>query len=151
MSQQPPNQDPSFRSAENQPAQSQSGAESPKTETAVNELLMSQVSDIEQQLAHIWMVRNFLKHCDEAEDDEDVCEVQRQLYDYIHAVGVHIEQKNFPEAVRFAKKKLTRLKNATALFEEIQEEVSTHTNFRMANRSLRAAVNQLVLIVQAKQ
>lgn len=149
MSEQPPDQNPSVPSAENPADQTQSVSESQSAEA--NEFITSQISKIEKQLAHIWMVRNFLKHCDEAEDDEDVCEVQRQLYDYIHAVGVHIEQKNFPEAVRFAKKKLTRLKNATALFEEIQEEVSTHTNFRMANRSLRAAVNELVIIVQVKQ
>ncbi len=109
---------------------------------------MAKIHQIEQQLAHIWMVRNFLKHCDEAEDDEDLKKVQRQLYDYIHAVGIHIEQKNFAEAIRFAKKKLTRLKNATLLFIEIQEEVSTHTNFRMANRSLQAAADTLATIIK---
>ena len=96
------------------------------------------VARLEKLMAHLWMVRAFLKHCDEAEDDEDICDIQRELYDYIHAVGVHVEQGQPAEALRFAKKKLRRLREATQLFNEIQEEVSTHTNFRMARRSLAA-------------
>lgn len=101
------------------------------------------VARLEKLLAHLWMVRAFLKHCDEAEDDEDICDIQRELYDYIHAVGVHVEQGQPTEALRFAKKKLRRLREATQLFNEIQEEVSTHTNFRMARRSLTAVFDSI--------
>ncbi len=105
--------------------------------------LVDRVNRLEKLLAHMWMVRQFLKHCDEAEDDEDLCDVQRDLYDYLHAVGVHVEEGRSDEALRFAKKKLRRLREATRLFDEIQEEVSTHTNFRMARRSLLAVLESV--------
>lgn len=112
--------------------------------------LQQQVQTLEKLLAHMWMVRAFLKHCDEAEDDEDLCEVQRELYDYIHAVGIHVENGNPTEALRFARKKLRRLRDATRLFDEIQEEISTHTNFRMARRSLLAVLESVETLLQKK-
>ena len=36
---------------------------------------------IDALLSHVWMVRTFLKHSEEAEDDERLCVVQRDLYD----------------------------------------------------------------------
>ena len=37
-------------------------------------------------LAHAWMVRNFLKHADEVQDNEEMLDVHRMIYDYIRAV-----------------------------------------------------------------
>lgn len=98
---------------------------------------------IDQQVSHLWMVRTFLKHADEAEDDEELREIVRDLYDFILAVGPLNEADSPATYVKFAKKKLGKLKRATALYEEIQPEVSGHTNFVMAARSLRIAVDQI--------
>ena len=46
-----------------------------------------------------------------------------------------------------AKKKMSRLRRATELYEEIQPEVSGHTNFVMAARSLRTAVDRIAALV----
>ena len=98
---------------------------------------------IDQQVSHLWMVRTFLKHADEAEDDEELREIVRDLYDFILAVGPLDEAESPTNYLKFAKKKLGKLKRATALYEEIQPEVSGHTNFVMAARSLRIAVDQI--------
>ena len=42
---------------------------------------------IDAQLAHVWMVRAFLKHSDEAQEDDELAEVHRDLYDYMLALG----------------------------------------------------------------
>ncbi|MEM6468913.1 MAG: amidohydrolase [Planctomycetota bacterium] len=105
------------------------------------------VIEIDQQVSHLWMVRTFLKHADESEDDEDLRDVVRDIYDFILAVGplheVHDEQKY----LKMAKKKLRKLRKATELYEEIQPEVSGHTNFVMAAKSLRLALDRIQTIL----
>jgi hypothetical protein len=55
-----------------------------------------------------------------------------------------------PEAyLKMAKKKLRRLRDATELFAEIQPQISTHTNFEMAVRSLQIAVAEIAQILGA--
>jgi len=105
---------------------------------------MHRVDDL---LSHVWMVRAFLKHCEEAEDDEELRGVQRGLYDYMLALGGPLKN-NAPDAyVRQAKKKLAKLRRACATFVEIQPEVSGHTNFEMAARSLTLAVDEIEILL----
>lgn len=98
---------------------------------------------IDRQIPAIWMVRTFLKHADESEDDEDLRAIVRDLYDFILAVGpweVSTDPAGYLKAV---KKKRTKLRKATEFYEAIQPEVSGHTNFVMAARSLRVAVDEI--------
>jgi hypothetical protein len=37
-------------------------------------------------LAHAWMVRTFLKHADEIQDDGELLEVHRMIFDYVRAL-----------------------------------------------------------------
>ena len=37
-------------------------------------------------LAHAWMVRAFLKHADEIQEDEAMLDVHRVIFDYVRAV-----------------------------------------------------------------
>src|SRR4051812_29569163 len=98
---------------------------------------------IDTQLSHVWMVRTFLKHSDEAKEDDEVAEVHRELYDYMLALGAPLKEGNAEEYLKIARKKLGKLKKATELFEKIQPEVSGHTNFMMAAASLKAAVAEI--------
>src|SRR5688572_19758638 len=98
---------------------------------------------IDTQLAHVWMVRAFLKHSEEAAEDDELAEVHRELYDAMLAVGGPFKEGNADEYVKLARKKLSKLKRATELFLKIQPEVSQHTNFFMAAASLKAAVTQI--------
>ena len=98
---------------------------------------------IDTQLCHVWMVRAFLKHSDEATEDDEVAEVHRELYDYMLALGGPLKEGNAEEYLKLAHKKFGKLKRATELFERIQPEVSGHTNFVMAVGSLKAAVGEV--------
>ena len=106
------------------------------------------VEQIDRLVSHVWMVRAFLTHCDEAVDDEDLQEIHRDLYDFMLALGPALSAGDDATYLKQAKKKLKRLRRATDLFVEIQPEVSTHTNFQMAARSLQAAAHQVIALVQ---
>ena len=53
-------------------------------------------------------------------------------------------------AMKMAKKKASKLRRATELYEEIQPEVSGHTNFVMAARSLRTAVDRILAVIKPR-
>ncbi len=103
---------------------------------------------IDTLLAHVWMVRTFLKHSDEAEEDDELRAVHRTLYDYMLALGEAWNAQDAAAYLRQARKKLSKLRQATERFLEIQPEVSEHTNFRMAATSLRAAVAEIGAILE---
>ncbi len=98
---------------------------------------------IDTQLSHVWMVRAFIKHSDEAAEDEELAEVHRELYDFMLALGGPLKEGNADEYLRLARKKLSKLERATDLFARIQPEISQHTNFQMAAASLAAAVQEV--------
>lgn len=109
------------------------------------------VEQIDDQLAHLWMVRTFIKHSDEAQEDDDLKEVARELYDYILAVAPAKLAEDDEAFIKTAKKKFAKLRNAADLYDEIQADVSSHTNFEMANRSLKLVVARIGEILQAVQ
>jgi hypothetical protein len=98
---------------------------------------------IDTQLSHVWMVRAFLKHSDEAAEDDELAEVHRELYDFMLALGGPLKEGNADEYLRLARKKLAKLRRATESFVRIQPEVSQHTNFQMAAASLTIAVAEI--------
>ena len=106
------------------------------------------VQEIDRLLSHVWMVRTFLKHSEEAEEDDELREVHRTLYDYMLALGGPLKDGDDAKYLKQAKKKLKKLQNATELFEEIQPEISSHTNFQMAAASLKLPVAQVAVLVK---
>src|SRR5687768_6796440 len=105
---------------------------------------------VDTLLAHVWMVRAFLKHSEEAAEDDELAEVHRDLYDYMLALGGPLKEGNADEYLRLAKKKLSKLRRATELFVRIQPEVSQHTNFQMAVASLTAAVAEVERLLEGR-
>ena len=97
---------------------------------------------IDAQIPHLWMVRTFLKHADESQDDEDLREVVRDVYDFILALGP-LDASEPSAYVKKARKKLRRLRRACDLYVSIQPEVSGHTNFEMAAKSLAACTQAI--------
>lgn len=98
---------------------------------------------IDALVSHIWMVRTFLKHCEEAEEDDELREVHRDLYDFMLALGGALHAGDSEAYLKQAKKKFRKLREATELFTEIQPEISSHTNFQMAAQSLRLATTEV--------
>jgi len=107
------------------------------------------VKRIDSLCSHMWMVRTFLKHCEEAEEDDELRSVQRGLYDYMLALGGPLKDGDHAKYLKQAKKKLRKLKNANELFQEIQPEISSHTNFQMAAVSLQLTVDQIASLLEA--
>ncbi len=100
-------------------------------------------------LSHVWMVRTFIKHSEEVEDDPELSEVQRTLYDYMLALGSAWQSQDAEAYLKQARKKLAKLRKATDDFAEIQPEVSTHMNFKMAVVSLQNAVAAIEEVLAA--
>jgi len=98
---------------------------------------------IDALVSHVWMVRTFIKHSEEVEDDPELSEIQRTLYDYMLALGSAWKAQDGEAYLKQAKKKFSKLRRATKEFAEIQPEVSTHMNFKMAVASLRVAVDAI--------
>ena len=94
-------------------------------------------------LAHAWMVRNFLKHADEIQDNEEMLDVHRMIYDYIRAVEPSYQRKDAKEYLHRAKGKLPKLRRVAEYFAENYRRVSDHTNFEMAARSLTGVVREI--------
>lgn len=105
---------------------------------------------IDLLLSHVWMVRAFLKHSEEAAEDDELASVHRELYDYMLALGAPLKANNPEEYLKLARKKFSKLRQATDLFREIQPEVSGHTNFQMAAQSLTAAVTEIGELLEGK-
>ena len=120
-------------------------SESPASSTPphAQSYLEDVIQAIERQLTHVWMVRTFLKHSDEAENDEELREIHRELYDYMLALGSARDGTDTAGYLKVAHKKFTKLRNAAETFAEIQPDVSGHMNFQMAARSLMAAVTEI--------
>ncbi len=98
---------------------------------------------IDVQMSHIWVVRTFLKHSEEAEEDEELLEIVRVLYDYCLSVGSAWTAQDPAEYLKLAAKKHAKVRQATERFAEILPEVSAHTNFKMALASVQGAVNEI--------
>ncbi len=101
------------------------------------------MQQVDALFSHVWMVRTFLKHSEEAEEDDELSEVHRTLYDVMLSLGRPLADGDAETYLKQAKKKLGKLKRATQLFREIQPEVSGHTNFQMAARSLALSVQEI--------
>jgi cob(I)alamin adenosyltransferase len=78
---------------------------------------------IDTQLSHVWMVRAFLKHSEEAAEDDELAEVHRELYDFMLALGAPLKEGDAEEYLRLARKTYSKLKKATELIAEIKPEV----------------------------
>src|SRR5207253_10210927 len=99
-------------------------------------------------LAHLWMVRTFLKHADEVQEDAELLDVPRTLFDCIRAVEPARERGDAAEYVRRLKGKLSKLRRAAELLQREHKRVSDHTNFQMAALSLTGGVRRLQGILE---
>jgi hypothetical protein len=94
-------------------------------------------------LAHAWMVRAFLKHADEIQQDEEMLEVHRMIFDYIRALEPSYQRQDSKEYLHRARGKLPKLKRAAEFFAGNYGRVSDHTNFEMAAASLTGCVSHI--------
>jgi len=94
-------------------------------------------------LAHAWMVRTFLKHAEEIQQDEELQEVHRMIFDYVRALEPSFQGQDVKEYLHRARGKLPKLRRVAEFFAREHRRVSDHTNFEMAAASLSACVQQI--------
>ena len=94
-------------------------------------------------LAHAWMVRNFLKHADEVQEDEEMLDVHRMIFDYTRAVEPSFQRRDAAEYLRRARGKLSKLRKVAEFFRRQLSARVDHTNFQMAAISLMFVVQQI--------
>ena len=99
--------------------------------------------------SHAWMVRQFLKHADEAQEDAEMLDVHRMIYDYVRAIEPSYQRKDTAEYLRRAKGKLSKLRKSAEFFAENYRRVSDHTNFQMAAVSLKFVVKQIEEVLES--
>lgn len=99
------------------------------------------VAVFQKTMAHAWMVRTFIKHCDEVEDYPELMGIVRAVFDMSRA----IESKADDHEVyfKFVRKKLGKLRKAAEQFKEDAWAASTHTNFQQAVLSVNYATEQM--------
>src|SRR5262245_36873080 len=98
-------------------------------------------------LAHAWMVRAFLKHADEVQDDIDMLEVHGMIFDYCRAVEPSYQRRDTAEYLRRAQGKLSKLRRVAEFFAANYRRVSDHTNFQMAALSLQGVVAEIEAVL----
>lgn len=103
---------------------------------------------IDALLTHVWMVRTFVKHSEEAEEDVELQEIHRELYDAMHAMGPAWQAGDSAAYLKQARKKIGKLRRTSERFAQLQPEVSTHMNFQMAVRSLQASLREIDAVLQ---
>ena len=88
-------------------------------------------------MAHAWMVRNFLKHADEVQEDEELLEVHRMIFDFIRAAEPSYQRKDAKEYLHRVRGKLAinRYQGSTRSFPGAPT-APRHLSFRLG-RSYR--------------
>jgi len=109
------------------------------------------VRRLDTVLAHAWMVRTFLKHADEIQDDEELLAVPRTIFDCVRAVEPASQRGDWKEYLHRIRGKLPKLRRVAELFAAEHRRVSDHTNFQMAAASLTGCVRQVEEILAAVQ
>ena len=99
----------------------------------------------QKTMAHAWMVRTFIKHSDEVEDYPELMGITRSVFDMSRAIENKIDDP--ATYFRFARKKIAKLKAASAQFKQDAWSASTHTNFQQAVMSMEYCVEQLEAIL----
>ncbi len=107
------------------------------------------ISELNFVLAHLWMIRTFLKHADEIQEDAEFLEVPRTLYDSIRAVEPSFQSGDEAKYLRRLKGKLPKLRKVEQYMAAEYKRVSAHTNFEMASQSLTGCVRRIEQIFEA--
>lgn len=101
------------------------------------------VNRIDEIMAHLWMVRTFLKHADEIQEDAEFLDVPRTVFDYCRAVEPAVQKGDAVLYVHRARSKLGKLRKTAEFFAANFRRITDHTNWQMASASLSGCVRRL--------
>jgi hypothetical protein len=106
-------------------------------------------AEFKQTMAHAWMVRTFIKHCDEVEDFPELMGIVRAVFDMSRAIENKVDDP--ATYFRFAGKKIGKLRKAVTQFRDDSWRASTHTNFQQAVISVDHATTRMEFILEQVQ
>ena len=101
--------------------------------------------------AHLWMIRTFLKHADEIQENAEMLEVPRMIFDYVRALEPSFQAGDLSKFLRLARGKLHKLRRVAEYLAREHRQVSDHTNYQMASASLTACVARIEEILAAEE
>jgi len=107
------------------------------------------VQRCDKVMAHAWMVRTFIKHCDEVEDFPELMGMVRAVFDTSRALETKIEDP--AGYLHMLRKKIGKLRKAAEQFRSDAPNASTHTNFHQAVVSMDACIEELERLLQSAQ
>ena len=94
-------------------------------------------------VAHAWMVRTFLKHAPEFEQDPVRMEIPRGIFDFARAVETRYAARDAEGYLKMVRKKLGKLRAAAERFAAEQPQISNHTNFQQAALYLSGCIRAI--------
>ncbi len=106
-----------------------------------HEKLKSLVDRAQKLMAHAWMIRTFVKHCDEVDDFPELNEMARTIFDTFRALETQVDDP--ASYFKIVRKKIGALKSAAVQFQKDAWHASTHTNFQQAAIAALALGEQL--------
>ena len=89
-----------------------------------SETLAQLVDRFQKTMAHAWMVRTFIKHCDEVDDYPELMGIVRAVFDMSRAIETKTEDP--VTYFKFVRKKLGKLRKAAEQFQQDAWSASTH-------------------------
>ena len=95
----------------------------------------------ERVMSHAWMVRTFIKHCEEVEEFPELMNMARSIFDVSRALETRIDDPT--GYFRMLRKKLGRFGRAVEQFRTDAAVASEHMNFRQAVVSIDSCVMEL--------
>lgn len=95
----------------------------------------------DEVLAHAWMVRTFIKHCEEIEDYTELMGIVRAVFDISRALETRLSDP--VGYLKMLNKKLSKLRQAVEQFAIDALKASTHTNFQQAVKSMNVCLREL--------
>ena len=107
--------------------------------------LAALAAEFQKTMAHAWMVRTFIKHCDEIDDFPELMGIVRAVFDMSRAIENKADEPD--TYFRFAAKKIGKLRKAVVQFREDAWRASTHTNFQQAVVSVEHATERMESIL----
>jgi hypothetical protein len=102
------------------------------------------VERCDEIMSHAWMVRTFIKHSEEVEDFPELLGLMgivRSVFDASRALETRVDDP--AGYLKMLGKKIGKLKAAVVQFEKDAFQVSEHTNFVMAVRSVQVCAREL--------
>ncbi len=102
---------------------------------------MELVQKCQTALSHAWMIRAFLRHCDEAEDYVELTDFSRDIFDLCRALDPHTGAPGV--YFKTVQKKLAAFRSSVEKFAVDAPRISAHMNFVQAVESARACLKVL--------